>query len=507
MPNIDWNYEVQRRQEALMRDLSSLLAIPSVKNLSTAGPGAPLGVESARALRYVLDLAAQHGLQVVNHEGIVGYAAYGGEVDHEVVEVHTEGAPNYIAVLSHVDVVPATGEWTSPPFAPEIRDGRLYARGAIDDKGPTIAALYGLLIVKELGLPLLHQVRLIIGTDEETGMNCMEVYNRYERPPLAGFTPDADFPIVHAEKGQVNTRMTLRFDGESREHSVPASVGAPPLQLCAFRSGTAANMVPDAAEAVVSGSAADLDSLALALQAFCAERGLEGGLVGGSGEIKLHMKGKSAHGMVPELGNNAGLRLLDFLNSQSFVGHDARFIRGAADLLAGDTAGEALGIASRDDAMGALTVNVGLLQYHPAASEGYFHLNIRFPSCIRGEQIIDTLRARIAPYGFELSPPIIKPSHLVPADHPMIRTLQTVYTEQTGEEATLLSTGGGTYACKLPNCVAFGPLFPGELDTAHQPDESISIDSLMNAVAIYARAIYELANLDYSAPGEGRAQR
>jgi len=503
MQNIDWNYEVQRRQEALMRDLSSLLAIPSVKDLSTSGPDAPLGTESARALRYVLDLAQQHGLQVVNHEGIVGFAAYGGEDGRYDAKGTADGGKpeDYIAVLSHVDVVPATGDWTSPPFAPEIRDGRLYARGAVDDKGPTIAALYGLLIVKELGLPLRHQVRLIIGTDEETGMNCMEAYNRYEHPPLAGFTPDADFPIVHAEKGQVNTRMTLRFGTDHEGHSASKSGAA--LNLRAFRSGTAANMVPDAAEAIVDGSRETLDALAAAFNAHCADRVLEGGYeVTESGEIILRMKGKSAHGMVPEHGNNAGLRLLEFLSAHAFTGLDARFIRGAVDLLAADTAGEALGIASRDEATGALTVNVGLLQYDPDAQEGYFHLNIRFPSCTTGEQIVDTLSARMAPYGFELSPPIIKPSHLVPADHPMIRALQNIYTEQTGEEATLLSTGGGTYACKLPNCVAFGPLFPGELDTAHQPDESIGIDSLLKSATIYARAIYELANLDYSAPVE-----
>lgn len=509
MQNIDWNYEVQRRQAALMRDLSALLAIPSVKDLSTAGPGAPLGAESARALRYMLDLAAQHGLHTVNHEGIVGYAAYGGVEDRggdtgkptaAADQAARTAGGDYVAVLSHVDVVPATGDWTSPPFEPTVREGRLYARGAIDDKGPTMAALYGLLIVKELGLPLRHQVRLIIGTDEETGMNCMEAYNRHEHPPLAGFTPDADFPIVHAEKGQVNTRMTLRFDAVVDGGFSSAEEAA--LRLHTFRSGTAANMVPDAAEAVVCGSPVALNALAAAFEVYCAERGLEGSCTSGAESITLHMKGKSAHGMVPEHGNNAGLRLLEFLSAHGFASHDARFIRGSAELLAGDTTGEALGIASRDEATGALTVNVGLLQYDPAGQEGYFHLNIRFPSCITGGQIVDTLNERIAPYGFELSPPIIKPSHLVPADHPMIRALQAVYTEQTGEEATLLSTGGGTYACKLPNCMAFGPLFPGELDTAHQPDESIGIDSLMKSAAIYAQAIYELANLDYAAPVE-----
>jgi len=486
MDRIDWLEEARRRQDALLRDLSSLLAIPSVKDEASAGPDAPLGEESARALAWIMELAERHGLTTSVIEGIVGYADYGEQND-------------YIAALGHVDVVPASGEWSSPPFEAAVRNGRLYARGALDDKGPTLAAFYGLLIVKELGLPLRHRVRLIIGTDEETGMNCMEAYNRYERPPLAGFTPDADFPLVHAEKGQVNARMALRLSGVDRG-------GEGALQLCGFRSGTAANMVPDLAEATVRGPRERLETMVAEYWSYCADRGLVGST---STDLQLpectavlRMEGRSAHGMAPEMGINAGLRLLEFLGEQSLAGEDGRFVRGAVDLLAGDSSGEALGIACRDEITGSLTVNVGLLRYEPNAGEAYFHLNIRFPSCAQGDDIVSAIEGHIEPYGFYLTPPVIKPPHEVPADHPMIVALRRIYSEQTGEPATLLSTGGGTYACKLPGCVAFGPLFPGEEDTAHQPNESISIDSLLRATALYANAFYELANIDY-AKGDG----
>ncbi len=501
MTRIDWLEEARRRQDALLRDLSSLLAIPSVKDESSAGPDAPLGKQSAQALAWALELAGKHGLATSSLEGIVGYADYdgpesrGGSRD----KGHRD---DYIAVLSHVDVVPASGDWTSPPFEASIRGGRLYARGALDDKGPALAAFYGLLIVKELGLPLRHRVRMIFGTDEETGMNCMDAYNRHERPPLAGFTPDADFPIVHAEKGQINTSMTLRLSADSGEAE---------LKLCGFRSGTAANMVPDAAEAIVHGSRDGLAAVVSEFWSYCSERGLKGST---STDLQLpecatilRMEGKSAHGMAPETGVNAGLRLLEFLGSQPLVGDDERFVRGAVELLAPDSAGEALGIACRDEATGALTVNVGLLRYAPGEDEAFFRLNIRFPSCADGESLAAALEERVRPYGFYLTPPTFKPPHEVHADHPMIRALQRIYTEQTGQPATLLSTGGGTYACKLPGCVAFGPLFPGEEDTAHQPDESISIDSLLRATALYAEAIYELANIDYGKGVDGNEDR
>lgn len=500
MRRIDWLEEARGRQDALLRDLSSLLAIPSVKDESSAGPGAPLGEQSARALAWVLELAGKHGLATSALEGIVGYADYDGP---ESLAEGQENRDDYIAVLSHVDVVPASGEWKSPPFEASVRGGRLYARGSLDDKGPALAAFYGLLIVKELGLPLRHRVRLIFGTDEETGMNCMDAYNRHERPPLAGFTPDADFPIVHAEKGQINTGMTLRLTGDGD--------GGAALKLCRFRSGTAANMVPDAAEAIVHGSKDRLAAVVSEFWSYCSERGLSGST---STDLQLpecatilRMEGKSAHGMAPEIGVNAGLKLLEFLGSQPLGGDDERFVRGAVELLVPDTDGGALGIACRDEATGALTVNVGLLRYAPSSDEAFFQLNIRFPSSADGEELAAALEERVRPYGFFLTPPIVKPPHEVPADHPMIRALQRIYTEQTGQPATLLSTGGGTYACKLPGCVAFGPLFPGEEDTAHQPDEWISIDSLLRATALYAEAIYELANIDYGKEVDGNEDR
>ncbi|GAF06260.1 M20/M25/M40 family metallo-hydrolase [Paenibacillus pini] len=78
----------------------------------------------------------------------------------------------------------------------------------------------------------------------------------------------------------------------------------------------------------------------------------------------------------------------------------------------------------------------------------------------------------------------------------MIEALQRIYEEETGEAAELLSTGGGTYAAAISNGVAFGPIFPGMPYTAHQGDEYMDISVLMRSTSIYARAIYELANLD-----------
>ena len=78
-----------------------------------------------------------------------------------------------VGILCHVDVVPEGDGWTTPAYSADIRDGKIFARGAIDDKGPTMAAYYAMKIVKELGLPLSKRVRMIIGTDEESNWKCV----------------------------------------------------------------------------------------------------------------------------------------------------------------------------------------------------------------------------------------------------------------------------------------------------------------------------------------------
>ena len=56
------------------------------------------------------------------------------------------------------------------------KDGKIYGRGTADDKGPAIAALYAMRAVKELGIPVKKNVRLILGTDEECGSSDIRHY-------------------------------------------------------------------------------------------------------------------------------------------------------------------------------------------------------------------------------------------------------------------------------------------------------------------------------------------
>ena len=76
----------------------------------------------------------------------------------------------------------------------------------------------------------------------------------------------------------------------------------------------------------------------------------------------------------------------------------------------------------------------------------------------------------------------------------MLKVMKDAYEEVTGEDGTPVTTTGGTYAKVMPNIVAFGPSFPGQKGIAHNSNEYMIIEDLINITKIYVRAIIGLAN-------------
>lgn len=464
MKNINWMQEVEKRKEALIADTQQFLRIKSMLKEEEKSDGAPFGEGIAKALAFMLEKGEQDGFTSKNLEGYAGHLEMGkGE--------------ELLGILCHVDVVPEGAGWTSDPYSAEIRNGNIYARGAIDDKGPTMAAYYAMKIVKELDLPLNKRVRMILGTDEESQWRCVDHYFAHEEMPTMGFAPDADFPIINAEKGICNLYLTQEAkaaDGETI--------------LKELTSGRRLNMVPDFAKAVVQSK--DAQEIAKRFERYVQDRE---GKVSVEGEMAvLELRGISAHGSTPEKGENAGLCLAAFLKHEKLDATGAAFVEFAIQSFENDTRGKNLGIQYNDDITGDLTVNVGLLSYTEAEG-GKLGLNIRYPVTTNLQETLAVLEQSAGAHGFCMKDMSDSRPHHVDKDHVLIRTLQRVYEEQTGEEATLLSIGGGTYARSLKAGVAFGPLFPGKEELAHQKDEYIEIEDLLKATAIYAQAIYELA--------------
>jgi succinyl-diaminopimelate desuccinylase len=470
MTSIQWMKEVEKREADLLKDAQELLKIKSVLDEENTTPEAPLGEGVKEALDFLLQLGEKDGFTAKNVGNLAGHLEFGqGE--------------EIVGILCHVDVVPEGDGWISDPFGAEIRDGKIFARGAIDDKGPTMAAYYAMKIVKELGLPLNKRVRMIIGTDEESNWRCVDHYFEHEEMPAMGFAPDADFPIIYAEKGIADYDLVIKPAGTEKE-SYDAEV-------IEFSSGRRYNMVPDFAKAALAVHQGQTD-IVQRFEDFKRQNELEGKAVVESGKLILELEGVSAHGMEPDNGKNAGLYMATFLSQLNLDGDSDKFFQFVAKYLCKDSRGRELGIAYTDDITGDLTVNVGKLSYTREGG-GRAGLNMRYPVTTKLEKTKGILNQLLETEGFVIENFSNSNPHHVDEKDFLVQTLKKVYEEQTGEKAELISIGGGTYARSLKSGVAFGPLFPGRPDIAHQKDEYMIIEDLLKATAIYAQAIYELA--------------
>lgn len=470
MTEINWKKEVENRKDALLLDTQNLLRIRSVLDEENTSPEAPLGKEVKEALDFMLHLGEQDGFTAKNVDHIAGHLEMGQ-------------GDELVGILCHVDVVPEGDGWSSDPYGAEIRDGKIFARGAIDDKGPTMAAYYAMKIIKELGLPLNKRVRMIIGTDEESEWRCVERYFETEEMPTLGFAPDADFPIINAEKGI--------WDFSIKQNRSTSTAAQAELELVEFTSGRRRNMVPDYAIARLHAPG-QLDELTQRFKAFTGKHSLKGQATIEHDGIIFEMEGISAHGMEPNNGVNAGLYLAAFLSGLPLQKQAKDYFTFVHDYLFGDSRGKKLGIAYSDEITGDLTLNAGILNFYKEKG-GSISFTLRYPVTYEWEEGYKVLENAGNKLGFQIESDSISAPHHVKSDSFLIKTLQKVYEEATGKKAELLSIGGGTYARSLEEGVAFGPLFPGSEDIAHQKDEYIDIDDMLKAAAIYAHAIYELA--------------
>lgn len=449
---------VEARQAALLESLRESVRIPSVQG--AASEGCPYGQGVRRCLDHALETAEKLGLTCVDMDHQMGWCEYGD-------------GPEMIAVLGHLDVVPEGEGWSFDPFGGEIRDGKIFGRGTMDDKGPTMAALYALAAIRDTGLPLRRRIRLLLGTNEETGSQDMKYYRAHGGElPVMGFTPDGEYPVINGEKGIVNVTY----------HKDYAQTGD--VRLTRLSGGSAPNVVPAAARAEIACPAELAERLASESTETVVWTPRPGGAV-------LEVRGVSAHGSTPELGENAIGRMMQALAALPLRGGAAEAVRFLAEKIGMETGGESLGIALRDDISGSLTLNLGTVEGDETGLT--VRINYRYPVTKRLEDCEPILRRAFGEAGFALTEQIHKASLYVPADSELVRTLLEVYARETGLPAAPKSIGGGTYAKSMPNIVAFGPIFPGDEVREHKPDEFIEIDKLMRNAQIIAEAMYQLA--------------
>lgn len=431
------------------KDLSLLIAAKSVK--SDPVDCAPYGIGTLNALEVMFEIAGRNGFNCKNLDGRVGYIEWG------------EGS-EYIAILSHLDVVPPgpLSDWSTDPYTMTLKNGYYFGRGIVDDKGPAMAALYAMIELKESGYRPACRIRLILGLDEENGSSCVQHYLEHEPVPIFGFTPDADFPAIFAEKG------ILQID--------ISDIGHPEIRISG---GDAANMVPAYCEVIFS-----------------------------SCQQSQRYIGKSAHASTPEKGDNAIIKAIANLETSRKSSHpilsfiDQEFIvKDACKNLFKSVA---------SDFSGELSVNIGMIEL--THDNSHLVIDIRYPVTEDSDHILSCIEAALNQETTQLS---IR-SHLLPLhierDSVQMKALlkvyesfasqfecddksNPIYIKHTQHPVEPITIGGGTYARSMPNIIPFGPYLPWEKSTLHQKNECYGRNNLITLIGVYRDAIRALSNL------------
>lgn len=440
---------VNENSREMIESIKSAVKINSVLDEETTTETMPFGKGVDDALRKTLEIAKSLGFKTAYKDGYYGYAEVG------------EG-DELIGILGHIDVVPIGDEskWKFPPFSATEEDGYIYGRGTQDDKGPTIAAMYAVKALLDAGVKFEKRVRFIIGGDEENLWRCIAKYTENgEEIPSMGFTPDSSFPVTNAEKSLV--QLYLRGKG-SKEISLNIS--------------GALNAVPGVAN--YTGKLADKLSEKLDELKFEYEK------VGES----VTVIGKRVHSASADKGINAIERLCKALYE---IGVKEDVVRFVAEL--SDSVGSKILPNCFDDVSGTLTLNLGELIINE--NESVLGYDSRIPVKYTIEDLENAVKEKAANYGLEFEEFDRLKSLYVPEDSKLIKTLVSVYEQETGLEGTPMSSGGATYAKALDNCVAFGAMFQFDEKIEHQENERVNIKNLTKATEIYALTVYKLLAL------------
>lgn len=441
MNNNNYYEKLENNFSEFLNNLDRVVSIPSYYQEDSTKY--PFGENIQKVLEEMIDICKELGFRTyIDSEGYYGYAEIGS-------------GEKLVGVLGHLDVVPPgdLSKWENEPFRPVIKDGKYYGRGAQDDKGPTLAAIYALKTLLDCGFKLKYRVRFIFGTDEENLWRDMPKYVEKEEIPTVGFTPDSKFPLIYSEKGLLQCKLIAKNESG-----------------LVFKGGDAFNSVPSN---IIVPKNDELIKVLLELNYEFKDK-----------DEVIEIVGKSVHAQVAETGINAINRYMHALTKLGKETKSGKFI--TENLIGHDFAEPIFGLV-KDEHSGELKFNVGKIEF--TEENEILMIDMRIPVTYDKEKIVETLSRKAKEYGFEYTQHDYLKSIYVPLDSELITTLMSAYQEITGDmESQPVASGGATYARAMNNCVAFGCVLPGSPKTEHQPNEYIILDDIKKAMKIYMKA-------------------
>lgn len=486
MTDNNFDEYLDKNFDNMIEDLKNLISYKSVSDEESMDPSHPFGTECSNALEYFLNKANEMGFKTKNIDNYCGWVEFG------------EGT-ELVGIIGHLDVVPAdmNDGWTTDPYTADIRDNKLFGRGSIDDKGPMISALYAMKSILDSKIKLNKRVRLILGLNEEKSWKCINRYKETEEFPTIGFSPDANFPGIHAEKGILSVSLKHKFN----------IIGMKILDIdCG---NNAINVVPKQASITLKYTSKMFrtnkfeDRFDPLFKMNIKVENLD------EDTVKITSFGKAAHAAHPELGENAITGLVRYLSETTTLNNEPNIIFLDKLLALGFFDYESPEFLSRkdiayatefeddsviQDESGTLTSNIANLIYDIETEMLEIKLNLRVPVTYFLNTIFLKYRKLVTFFeDIEVTELNRQEPLYVPQDDYLVKTLVDIFNQKTGMDSKPIAIGGGTYARAFNNFISYGVTMPGEKDMCHQVDEFIKLDDLLLSSKIYATAIYELA--------------
>lgn len=458
------NNYIEDMKDKIINSTCEIINIPSVLNI-TDSSNTPFGGDTVKALEYVLNLGKSFGFKTENIDNKCGYIEFG------------EGE-KLLGIVGHLDVVPADDTWTYSPFKATIDNNNIYGRGAIDDKGPVIAALYAMKAVAD-NYKLDKRVRLILGLNEENDWKCIERYKETEELPVIAFSPDANFPCVYAEKTIESLYLKQKYIKNTSLYIENISTN-----------NNAINVVPKYCEATIYFDSAKINDIVHTINKILSNSTYDISIQEiDDYHIKLISIGKASHAAHPELGINAISKLIIVLYDLfTYYNVHLDILEYFAKYIGDDFTGRDLGINFKDES-GILTLNTA--QFF--IEEDYLNigLNLRIPVTIDYNNI-ENIFKKYCNNNLEIIVSKIQEPLYIKKNSKLVKNLCDIFNEYNNSNLEAETIGGGTYARAFQNCVSFGPQMPEAKDMCHQNDEYISIDNLIFCAKVYAEAIMQL---------------
>ncbi len=192
--------------------LADFVRIPSLR--FEEGPAQDFMADALRQRGYAVD---DWTIALADLEHLAGFGPIMGDFSRarSVVGTHqpVETKGRSLILQGHLDVVP-TGPvdmWTTPPFAPVIKEGWMHGRGAGDMKAGTVAALFALDALKSAGFEPAARVHFQSVIEEEsTGLGALSTLQRGYRADVAVLPEPSDFYINRAQIGVLWFRLAVR---------------------------------------------------------------------------------------------------------------------------------------------------------------------------------------------------------------------------------------------------------------------------------------------------------